>query len=259
MDAVFNIKRFGDLMKKEIAYSWKTYSYILLGMIAYYIIAKLIDTIWQINLIVVFPALVILLMVCVIPVIDRNMNKANFIPFLTSPVSTFERWTMLWAKSVLIMPILIIATLLLLDEVSPMLPIDKLYKGKSTEQIVTVIHSFLAFQSIFFFGYIYFKKRAVIKTILAITAFALLASLISNIILSSRLYPEIAGDTLLKNSINLIEILEFNGFYRSVSGNHIFVSTGTTAVYDACLWVFRLIFPFGLWVLSYIRLREREI
>jgi hypothetical protein len=246
-------------MKKEIAYSWKTYSYILLGITAYYIIAKLTDTIWHINLTFLLMPLIIVLVSCAIPVIDRNLNRADSIPFFTTPASTFERWMMLWMKTVIIMPALVIAVIFLLHQVSPIPLIDQMLKVKNTGEILTVVHSILAWQSIFFFGYIYFKKRPLIKIIIAITVFALLASLISNIILSSQLYPEIAGNTLLKSSINLIEIFEFNGFYRSDSGVYIFVSTGTTAIYDACLWVFRLIFPFGLWALSYIRLRETEI
>lgn len=242
MDTVFNIKRFGSFAKRELTYSWKTYVYVILGVIAYYILAQLMDSIWQMNLTILLPALAVILITCAIPLMDKNMNKANFIPFFTTPISTFERWLLLWLKAVIIMPILVIATIFLLHQISPMTWLELATTNtNNTKEIWANIHGVLAWQSIFFFGYIYFRKRALIKIIIAITVFIVLVNLLSNVI-NSQFYPEIAE---MKKSIDITHIFHF---YMK-----------TTIIYDICQWTIKLIFPFGLWIASYFRLRETDI
>ncbi|MFV0538918.1 MAG: hypothetical protein ACK5M3_16365 [Dysgonomonas sp.] len=115
MNAVFNIKRFGNLSKREITYTWKTFLYIVAGLIVYFITAKLLDSMWQIQLMNLLPIIGIALIICGAPFINKNLNNANFIPFLTTPASNFEKWLLVWTKSALIMPALIIGTIVILN------------------------------------------------------------------------------------------------------------------------------------------------
>jgi hypothetical protein len=192
----------------------------------------------------------IALVVCGTPFINKNLDKTNFNSFFTIPASNFERWLLLWAKSVLIMPILVAGTIFLLNWISPSLAVDKII---STGHIAERIYVLLAYQSIFFSGYIYFRERSFIKSAMAIATLFIFIYFISKLIIS-QFYPEVAK---VHESLDIMNILNFDGFYDRVTKNY--VETGTTTTYEVCLWIVRLIFPVGLWVVSYIRLRETEI
>lgn len=250
MDAVFNIKRFSNLFRREFTYTWKTFLYIVTGLVVYFTAAKLLDATWQFQLMSLLPIIGFALIICGTPFINKNLNKANSVPFLTTPASSFEKWLLIWVKSVLITPILVIGTILLLNQISP---IHALKQIIDTKYITERIHFLFAFQSVFFLGYIYFKERVLVKAAIAITMLFMLAYLISKFIIS-QFYPEIIE---VEDSLNIFSILDFNGFYHRASSSYI--ETETTTVYKICLWIIKLIFPLGLWVLSYIKLREREI
>jgi len=248
MDAVFNIKRFGNLIRRETLYSWKVFLYIVLGLVAYFVMAKLLDSMWQLQVIALLPPAGIAFVICGTPFINKNLNKVNFIPFLTIPASNFEKWLLLWIKSVIIMPILVIGTIYLLNYISPTLIIDRMFEGRISQQIYAV----LVCQSIFFLGYTYFKERALVKSIIAIVVLFIFINLISRLIIS-QFYPEIAS---VRNSFDILYILNYDGFYDRVAKTYI--ETGTTTIYQVCLWIVKLIFPLGLWIVSYFRLRETE-
>lgn len=250
MNAVFNIKRFGNLFQREVTYTWKTFLYIVTGLVVYFIAAKLLDSMWQFQLMHLLPIIGVALIICGAPFINKNLNNANFIPFLTTPASNFEKWFLIWAKSALIMPILIIGTILLLSYISPIQSADRLM---STDHIKEKLLALFTFQSVFFLGYIYFRERALVKSAIAIAVLFLLVYLVSKLIIK-QFYPEIIG---VRGSLDIFSILNFDGFYLRETGNYI--ETGTTIIYEICSWIIKLIFPFGLWALSYIKFREKEI
>lgn len=250
MDAIFNIKRFGNLLRREFTYTWKTFLYLVTGLVVYFTAAKLLDATWQFHLMYLLPIIGFGLIICGTPFINKNLNKANSVPFLTTPASGFEKWLLIWGKSALITPVLVIGTILLLDQISP---IGSLEQITGTKYITERIHFLFAFQSVFFLGYIYFKERVLVKATIAITVLFMLAYFISKVIIR-QFYPEITG---VVDSLNIFYILDFSGFYNQAT--HSYTETGNTAIYRTCLWIIKLIFPLGLWVLSYIKLREREI
>ncbi len=250
MYAVFNIKRVGNIFKRELTYTWKTFLYIVAGLTVYFIAAKLLDSMWQFQLMNLLPIIGIALIICGAPFINKNLNNANFTPFLTTPASNFEKWLLIWTKSTLIMPVLIIGTIVILNYISPVHIVDKLIE---TQYIKEKIMALFTFQSIFFLGYIYFRERALVKSAIAITVLFLLVYLISKVIIK-QFYPEIIG---VRESLDIFSILNFDGFYLRETSSYI--ETGTTTIYEICSWIIKLIFPFGLWGLSYIRFREKEI
>jgi hypothetical protein len=220
------------------------------GLVVYFTAAKLLDATWQFRLISLLPIMGFALIICGISFINKNLNRANSVPFLTTPASSFEKWLLIWSKTVLITPILVLGTILLLNQISPIHTIKEIF---DPQYITEKIHFMFALQSVFFLGYIYFKERVLVKAAIAITMLFILAYLISKVIIS-QFYPEITG---VVNSLNLFSILDFHGFYQPTTLSYI--ETGNTTVYRICLWIIKLIFPLGLWVLSYIKLREREI
>ncbi|MDR1707059.1 MAG: hypothetical protein LBR46_03560 [Prevotella sp.] len=252
MDAVFNIKRFGNLLKREFTYSWKIFLYIVTGLVAYFIVAKLLDSIWLFKLMNLLLVIGIAIIICGTSLINKNLNKNNFNAFFTVPASNFEKWLLLWVKSVLIMPILVIATITLLNLILPSFPLNEIF---SNEIGLKGIYFTFFCQSLFFFGYIYFRKRSLVNTAIAVTVLFILIYFISKLIIN-QIYPEV---TPIHDNLSIIEILNFDGFYNhTVARNH-YVVTGTTTIYEICSWIIKLIFPFGLWALSYIRFREKEI
>lgn len=250
MNAVFNLKRFVYLAKREVIYSWKVFLYLIAGFIVYFILAQLLDNIWDTNLLNVIPIAALAIMICGTSLVDKNLSKTNAKSFFTIPVSNFERWLILWLKAIIVMPVLLVSVVYLLDAITP---IQSLKYVVDINYLTERIQFLLAFQSVFFLGYIYFRKRSLVKAGIAFAILIILIHLISKLVIS-QLYPEVYAT---KESFNLMYILAFDGFYNW--NTHSYTAITTSAIYDICLWIIKLIFPFGLWFVSYIRLRETEI
>ncbi|MDR0823491.1 MAG: hypothetical protein LBN74_00225 [Prevotella sp.] len=242
MDKIFNINRFWNLAKKETVTYRKQYLFLICGLLAYYIIATVISNKFGSEMLKVIPAIYCSLIACVAPFWDKSRNDANIIFYLSTPVSTFERFLVMWIKSVIIMPLLIIGVSSFLNLVSTVFSLAESVSFASYIKSFRSIFYLLSTQSIFLFGYIYFRKRAALKTLIAIAAFFIVFTFFSKLIIT-QFYPEISP---LQNIINPIFVLGFN------------VET-TSLVYGIAKSVIMIIFPVGVWILSYFRLKETEI
>lgn len=249
MNTVFNITRFGNLMKKEAIASWRFYLYIILGVIAFFIMAIILEEKWPL-LKISIPPLYMLFVICVAPMIDRNMSVQNVSFYLSLPVSKFERWLLLWLKAVIILPLILTILVYIFNEISPIIGIGNL-NGKG---ILKKIYMILSLQSIFFFAFIYSRKRIV--PIIALVAFLILIYAVSNIIINT-FYPEIST---VKSGMDPFYIWDFDGYYykETANGKYHLNKLETTMIYDTAKYVVKAIFPLGMWVLSYIRLKETE-
>lgn len=247
MNTVFNITRFGNLVKKEAVASWRFYLYIILGAIAFFIIAVLLEDRWPILKMLLAP-LYVLSVVCVVPMIDRNMSVQNAPFYLSLPVSKFERWFLLWLKSVIVLPLILSALLYIFNELSPILSLNSV----NEQSILNDIYPVLAFQSIFFFGFIYSRKRIV--PIIALVVFFILIYVISSTVISA-FYSDVSS---MRSSLDPFYIWNFDTLVLDVNGEYQLVKEETTMLYDIAKYVVMAIFPLGMWVLSYFRLKETE-
>lgn len=253
MDTIFNITRFIDLIKREAIASWRQYAYMILGIVAYFIIALLVDKMWGVQMLRMLPAIYIIIIILSALFIDRNLNKENSMFYFTLPTSTFERFLTLWIKCVIVVPALMLGIALLLHSISSTLGVNTY----STPLDWTKSwHEIFILQSLFLAGYIYFRKHALIKTLVIITAFFILVTLLSKVIIFN-FYPEIAQ---IKNSMDISLVFNYHGSYNVRDGeSYKKIITRITPVYEAARYVLKAIFPLGIWVLSYFKMRETEI
>ncbi|NDV96648.1 hypothetical protein D0T84_17265 [Dysgonomonas sp. 521] len=256
MDTVFNINRFWNLAKKEFVTYRKQYLFVICGLVAYYIIAALIslyDSNISRNMVQLMPVIYVLLIICAAPFLDKNLKESNISFYLSTPVSTFERFLMMWCKNVIIFPLMMFIISYTLNYVSVII-FGKDYGSLPLFlESLSNLYTLLAIQSVFMFGYIYFKKRAFIKTLIAMAIFLAVVMSISQIIIT-QFYPEVLqlGDSSLRASSK--------GNYNILSRDSIERAGLTvTFAYDVARSIILLIFPLGMWVLSYFRIRETEI
>lgn len=252
MSAVLNIERFWNLQKREFAMYWKQYLFIICGIAAYYTIATVwesIDTGWLWNML---PPVYVAIIICSIS-FDKNLSDANSTFYFTLPVSTFERFLGLWIKYIVIIPLLVFGASVCLDFISSLFV-------STTHPVVKFsdwwdYHMLYAAQSVFLFGYACLKKRSFVKTLSLIAVFFIFIIIVSKIIIS-QFYPDVS---YIRSSMDPISILSFDGYWIPEGDSSRFVTTKTTMLYDVTKYILAAIFPLGMWILTYFKLRETEV
>jgi hypothetical protein len=159
---------------------------------------------------------------------------------------------MMWGKNVIVFPLVIFIISYILSFISSV-TFDKEYGSLSLFiGSLSNLYTLFAIQSVFMFGYIYFRKRAFIKTLIAMAIFLTVAISISQIIIT-QFYQELLqlGEPLPNFQKGSYNMLDRDSLERA----------GLTIpfAYDVARSIIILIFPFGMWMLSYFRLRETEI
>lgn len=256
MDKVFNINRFWKLVKKETALCHKQYLFIICGLLAYFIIAVLVHSLYNNRILLEFmPFIYVVMIICVSPFLDKNLSESNISFYLSTPASSFERFLVMWGKNVIIFPLIIFIVSYLLDAITSVV-LKEDYATLSFVDSFSGIHFLFAVQSVFIFGYVYFKKKAFVKTLIAITVMFIMVISISQIMIT-QFYPEVLE---LKNNMNLLP--NYNGQGIGIIFNRSFLERAGLSIplaYDIARGIIQLVFPIGVWVLSYFKLRETEI
>jgi hypothetical protein len=243
MNAIFNINRFGYLLKRNAKASAKQIVYVavtLIGLYAFAIVSYLsFNGIFDISL---FAAFIVIFTPCAF---ESSINKQKSIFDFILPVSTFERFFYLLLKYVIIMPLICLAIVLIFQPILINIVVEDWALFK-LQNIWHYQHFFEIFgaQAIVFLCYLYFKKQALLKSIMVITAIVLLSGLIADF-------------SLLLNNISTVNIS-----YTELFSPFNFVDkwTGATNIpIVICDIIFKIIFPFGLWILMFRKLKEIEI
>lgn len=253
MNTVFNADRFVNLLKREAIMSRKQYLFIICGIAAFYAIAVFLEYYYSSGLIKLLPFIYLILIVGA-PYFDKSQDESHTHFYFSLPVSTFERFLVLWIKSVIVMPIIIFGISIILDTLSSLFICISSYTILSSESW-SFYYWLFAVQSIFLFGYVYFKKRAFVKTLLAIAGFIVVIIITSKMVI--QFYPEIFQ---VKNTLGSFEISDTLKFPTRLERNgnpDIFVEM--PLAFDIAKGTIIAIFPLGLWILTYFKLRETEI
>jgi len=247
MDATFNIQRFVSYEKRDLNLIKKHILIIvgiLTGLYAISLMLNFGDKIFAsqfINIIMQGIGIIIIIVSpCIFePSLDKNKSIFNFI----LPASNFERFLGLLVKYIIFIPVLIFAYMLILDQINGLLDI------KSGDNLINYIKDFylnaITIQSIFIAGYLYFRKYAVIKTSLLLIGGAILAGFISYLTL--HLYT--SDEVFFISADILFSPARFVKEWTSESNALITVTD----------IIFKVIFPFGFWIVSYFKLNETEI
>lgn len=253
MDTVFNMHRFANLIKREFVLYNKSYIFLICGVAAYYVIAMLMDSVYSSQMLQVMPVVYFVLIIYVAPFLDKSLEDSNAVFSFSLPASTFERFLILWTKCVIVMPLLVLITSSFLDFVSSFFLETKPFLSEIDS--LRSLHLLFAIQSLFFFGYVYFKKKAFVKTVMAIAIFFIVIVVVSKIIIT-QFHPEISH---IRNSMDPLFVYDYSGYSIFADKSFTRVDTGTTILFDIAKYIIMTLFPLGMWVLSFFKLRETEI
>ena len=252
MSSIFNIKRFGWLLKRKLANDMMQYIYIASGLTGLYVILVVAYSIsgsdfsWLLFLV---QCLLVIISPCLF---ERNTDNASMIFDFEVPASAFEKFAALWLKYVLLIPFITVGVCLLLslfhqEIISDSFSLFSEFTGNFWRRMYTL----LALQSVFMTGYLYFRSFSLVKTIMVIAFFTVLYSILSKIIFATMMPDIVAMGSISHNWGEAIVIINSN------RGEIVNVNMGNTL--NMIKDVLSIIYPFGMWLVCFLRIREREI
>ncbi len=258
MNAIFNIDRFQKLEMRNLFLSRMQYIYITGSLAGLYLISMLmyvlVDSSFH-DFIYVVAAMIIIGSPCFFEkTIAKNVSIFDF----TTPSSTFENFFSFWLKYVIIIPGLIALTILILNLITGIIPVEALNKHAEFMSLSdnalkpASLLKLLAIQSMFMIGYFYFNKYAFVKTSLVLILIGIVVMIIA-VILGTIFF---SGEEASFNA-GMGNNQAFHIGYSFGSSNPSVVTENT--LISVCNAIISIIFPFGMWVVCYFKLKETEI
>ncbi|OJU48314.1 MAG: hypothetical protein BGN96_11870 [Bacteroidales bacterium 45-6] len=255
MSNIFDIHRFGKLFTREFGrYSPKLIGIgsVGLGIFALTVIYSYVFQSSPLNF--SFVAFGVALTVLAPIIYHKRVDRTNSIFDFTLPVSSFEKFLVKWSFSVILMPAFVIAYLLLIGWLYRLMPggmcvesgsrIIDFLKSLSFEQICSIS----ALQSFFLVGSFYFRKHVFWKVSLSLIIYFLLFALVF-ILFHQSMFLE-------NHQVSLG--INFWGDMMYSDSNHSHTLSGI----NRNLFVYislNLVAPLGMWVVSFLKLRETEV
>lgn len=181
---------------------------------------------------------------------ERTMNKYNSVVDFILPVPTIERFVHLLLKYVLYIPIVCFTTLIVVNLIlslfgTPQLTQFATLNIESFTRKDDQIWAFMIMQPLFFTGYFLFRDKVLLKSILLLTIFLFGCFFITEI--SSELFmPNNKGELWVRNLLT-ISVYNFS------------LSDSKKLVLNICTYIIPCLFVIGLWIASFLLLREKEI
>ncbi len=177
----------------------------------------------------------------------KGIDKVNSVYDFTLPASSFEKFFVKWSFSVLLMPVFVTFLLLIIAGLYSIMPsgigIDSThsildyYKNNTFDRMLTIS----AFQSMFMVGTYYFRKNVFWKVFLCFLVYFFLCVVVFVVthryfLMDHYTYSFKLGEGGMSGIIELMD-----------SKNSIFS------------FISSLTAPLGLWVVSFLKLREIEV
>lgn len=241
MNAIFDINRFINLEKRNIVSDRMQYLYIASALVGLYIISTLLFIVAEVSLAKLMVVFCMGLIICAPCLLEKNVSKNKSIFDFMLPASTFEKFASFFVKYLIVVPFLCFTVVALLCVLSNILPFEVLnshaqYLHVEAWLSFNAIQQLIIAQSLFFLGHFYFRRHAFPKVFLSIILFSLFLSIISGIMFA--LYSPEYGE--LRYTFN------FGQSNVSDSNNILFESL-------------KALFPIGMWITAFFKLRETEI
>lgn len=251
---IFDVNRFAKVFVRE----FNRYKFKLLGILAVFlglfVLSIAYSYVFNTTPLKISYKFVGVTLVAIAPIIfSRDINRINAIFDFTMPASTLERFLARWALCVIVMPLLIVAFLLFIAVLHLIMP-----GGNCVAAGNDILHflshltfeniSFMAaMQSFFLVGVYYFHKRAFIKVCMCLVAYSFLFGLVFAF---SHQYLFQGGSHAYNFGIDI-----FNDSAQMQVDNSSFAPTTNSLI----TIILNVIAPIGLWVVSFLKLRETEI
>lgn len=175
----------------------------------------------------------------------KTKNKAVFSYIL--PVSNLERFLFLIIKYVIIIPIITISVTYLLKEALPFFVNNNIIALLAQKSLdfdplePKSVFNLLAVQSVFLLGSFYFNKYTLFKTAGAIISAFIFIYFIGNLFSG---VPE--------------SNIDFIRFFNSANYTQLWLKE-TPEIIKICSVIIMIIFPFGMWITTFFKIRETEI
>ncbi|MCD7915250.1 MAG: hypothetical protein LUG96_08340 [Tannerellaceae bacterium] len=246
MNDLFNINRFTALVKQQVVFSKMTYLYMLAAVAGGVIVSAFMYSYIGISLANVILAAITLTILFGPVFFEKGITQYNGVFDFMCPVSTLEKLLGFFVKYMILFPVLLMGSLFVLVSLLKVVPVEEIRKFaySFSFQVWSYkgIYGILTMQAIFLVGYLSFKKHAFIKTWLSLMLLIFLGSTLTTFCLYMLI-----GQTSFSSSMDL-----------SMAGN--FPNVGEDSIWFRLLdYTAIVVIPVGLWVVSYFKLREKEI
>lgn len=252
MNNIFEINRFANLEKQSFFLSKSQLLYIVCVLVSLYVLSSALYYYIDTSLIAIIFFVVKLIIVVSPSFLEKNVSKNNSVFDFILPVSTFERILSILVKYVIVIPIVCIGTLGVLNLLASVIPVDAINEHARFASLSNLLsfeqlYELIATQAVFILGNFYFQRHAFAKTCLVLLIGFVLISIIGSIMATI-----LAVHADFNWGMNIDS--ELGAKYTSDTGIDDQLSS-----FKVVKIILGIIFPFGLWLVSYFKLRETEI
>ena len=247
MNAIFDLKRFWNYALRDFNRAKMFYFYLVGILFLFFIVGLMLRYTIFFSLANVFFGLILFsaIAICIVsPCYDESLNKRNAMFSFILPVSNVERFIHFFLKYVVFIPLICLVCIFIIQLIMKTTGIDFFNRIHDSDEDWDSLLVLYGLQSAFMLGYFYFKKHAMLKTIL----FGLLG-IVSFYIVGRLMLYALVGEY---SNVDFGDLYSPLSFVKQQGGSPHPVLYVTNAV-------FRLIFPFGIWLVTYFKLKETEI
>ncbi|MCD7977847.1 MAG: hypothetical protein LUG51_12100 [Tannerellaceae bacterium] len=243
MNEIFNINRFAAFLKQNMVFSKMTYAYMLAAVAGSFLVGICMYAYFGISIAQLIMGAITITILFGPLFFEKTITRYNGVFDFTFPVSTLEKILSLIVKYVILIPVLLMGSLFLIVSLGKVIPIEDLqdfaYSFSFNLRDNRELHMLLVTQAIFVVGYFSFKRHAFIKTGLFLMALMFGLSTLFMVIIY-----------LIAKFTNIPDVINNLSFQHIGADSLIFPILDYTVLF---------ILPVGLWVVSYFKLREKEI
>lgn len=262
MNAIFDIKRFCKLEKRNLSFSRMQYLYILAGFTGVYLLSMLLKVWADFSLSGFIYAGAFIVIMCGPCLFEKSRSKYTGIFEFILPASTLEKYLSIWLRYVVFIPASIGLLILVLNALTGLIPVEAIQEhargmvvdfSPSVERSIIII---LSTQATYLAGYFYFKRYAFAKTSVVLLAVSILFFVVGITL----------GAYFLKGEELAITVGAGNEV-ESFTADHSMAYTlgyGLASILEDKLLsvvddVISIIYIVGLWIVCFFKLRETEI
>lgn len=256
MNNTLNINRFASLLLRELNIYKMKMTWVTVASLGIFILCEVLYTLGIGSFTSFFTSVGLALTILSPLFFYKGLDKISSVIDFTLPASTLEKFLVKWSFSVLLMPIFVILNLLLVGSLFVLFPSEMSHEtghriidfitSESYEDILAIF----AFQSFFLVGVHFFRKHVFLKVSLSLIAYFILCIIVFSIFHKELLSSGTSHSMSLSMGDSGSIIYGGNSQITSMFGgsNNRWIGI-----------IFNLIAPFGMWVVSFFKLKETEI
>lgn len=262
MNAIFDINRFLKLEKRSLFFSKVQYLYILAGFIGMYLLSVLLKIWADFSLSAFIYAGLLIVIMCGPCLFEKSRSKYTGVFDFILPASSFEKFLSIWLRYVIVIPVILYLLLSVLNLATGLIPIEVVQEHAASMNIslspslTRGLFFILSIQAAYLAGYFYFKRYAFAKTSILILFIGILFVVMTTIIGSYFL----SGESI---TFNFGAGSDVNSVHANYDTGYI-VGSGLASIMEDSLLSFMdnvvsIVYIFGMWIVSFFKLRETEI